>query len=123
MGKQEEMTKIQQENEQNLKKLTDLQQEYEKNQSELEMAKKKMEEIQCDNDNIHDGDESSSALNIHQRRRTPNSAANSMDFSSEIHEQLKNENMAQKNIIDSLESEMNKISTDLQTQTQKIKEL
>merc|ERR1712228_493699 len=134
-NKEAEIKKIQNENGQHIQKYNNLHKIHEQNLNELDDAKKKIEELLCNNDNIKDQNdfsnemvhaihiESNNKALIDKNRTTPHSAANSMDFSNEIHDQLKDENIAQKNTIDSLENEMNKIAKDLQIQTQTIQEL
>merc|ERR1712066_987654 len=102
--KESQISKLQNENEQNVQKLNDLHKINEKQQNELNIAMKKVEEIMCQNENNDNGDSNGKEL-IDSKRRTPNSATNSMDFSNEIHVQLKDENVSLHNDLNKLQNE------------------
>merc|ERR1712228_556664 len=110
-----ELKKLQNENEEMMQKYNDLHEDHEQNLSELKCAKKRIEQLLCDNDNVEIEND---VPFIHERQRTitPRSITKFMDFSNEIHDHLKVVN-------EELEDEIEKLTMDLQVQTQKNKEL
>merc|ERR1712228_144383 len=110
-----ELKKLQNENEEMMQKYNDLHEDYEQNLSELKCAKKRIEQLLCDNDNVEIEND---VPFIHERQRTitPRSTTKFMDFSNEIHDHLKVVN-------EELEDEIEKLTIDLQVKTQKNKEL